>query len=139
MSLSPEHLFALAGELDAQARHMNNPSEAGLRDAKFRCAISRAYYAVFWCGRRYFETQQPPQIIPRADAHYELRQLFLRYPGRSMKSIALRLKELKEAREKADYATTGLRWERESAAALQLANRLLNDIGALPNDPTQAP
>ena len=61
MSFDPEHLFDLAQELDAEARLMGNGTASGRREAKFRAAISRAYYAAFWRGRRYFETAQPPQ------------------------------------------------------------------------------
>ncbi len=57
-------------------------------EAMFRSAISRAYYAVFWRGRRYFARAKPSQPIPGFSAHYELRRMFDNYHGKTMKRIA---------------------------------------------------
>jgi uncharacterized protein (UPF0332 family) len=139
MSFDPEHLFALAQELDAQARQPGLGQVPGLREAKLRDAISRAYYAAFWCGRRYFAKAQPPQRLSRFNPHAELQDLFNRYPARSMKVIAYNLQHLHRMRSHADYDPLVPRLETEAAHALRLANRLLNAIGNLPADPMQAP
>ena len=139
MSFDPEHLFALAQELDAQARQTGNSKGQGLHEAKFRAAISRAYYAAFWLGRRYFETAQPPQYLPPYSPHLELQDLFHYYPGQIMQAIAFNLRQLHKLRNRADYSPAMPHLEDASARALHLANRLLNDIGNLPADPTQAP
>jgi hypothetical protein len=139
MSFDPEQLIALAQDLDAQARQRSNGQVPSLREARLRAAISRAYYAAFWCGRRYFETAQPPQRLSRFSPHLELQDLFARYPGESMADIAYNLQQLHRMRSHADYDPIMPRLEDETAHALRLANRLLNDIGSLPADPTQSP
>jgi hypothetical protein len=139
MSLDSEDLFALAQRLDAQARRLTSSKDTGLREAMLRAAISRAYYAVFWRGRRYFETAQPPQRLPRFGAHLELQNLFANYPAKTMGAIARGLEQLRLLRNWADYQPIMPDLEIETNNALQLANRLLNDIGSLPADPTQMP
>jgi hypothetical protein len=139
MSLDAEHLFDLAQELDAQARQTSNGQGAGRREAKLRAAISRAYYAAFWHGRYYFQNAQPPQRLSRFNPHLELQDMFNRYPAKSMKTIAYNLQRLHRMRGRADYDVIMPQLELEIAHALRLANRLLNDIGSLPADPTQAP
>jgi len=138
MSLEPEDLLSLAQRLNAQARLLTRSTDAGLREATLRNAISRAYYAVFWCGRRYFATAQPPQSIPRYSAHSELQSLFDHYAGQSMKTIAVELRWLRALRNRADYDLIVPQLEDQVARALRLANRLLGDIASLPDDPTQA-
>jgi hypothetical protein len=83
MSFDPEQLFDLAQELDAQARQSGNGKRQGLREVKFRTAISRAYYAAFWRGRRYFETAQPPQQLPQYSPHLELQTSSTAMRGRA--------------------------------------------------------
>ncbi len=139
MRFDPEHLFALAQELDAQARQMGDGQESGLREAKPRDAISRAYYAAFWCGRRYFQKAQPPQRLSHFSPHLELQDLFDRYAAKRMKAIAYDLQRLHKMRSRADYAPIVPQLEDQAARALRLANRLLNDIDSLPADPTQVP
>jgi hypothetical protein len=139
MSLDPEDLLALAQRLDAQARPLTSSKDAGLREAMLRDVISRAYYGVFWRGRRYFETAQPPQSLPRFGAHFELHSRFTHYPGKAMREIAYDLQQLRLMRNQADYDSIVPRLEIEATRALRLANRLLNDIGSLPADPTQSP
>ena len=139
MSLDSEDLFALAQKLDALSRQITDQKDAGLREAMLRAAISRAYYAVFWRGRRYFETAQPPQRLPRFGAHVELQTLFSNYPGKTMRAIAFDLEQLRLLRNQADYRPSVRDLEIETANALRLANRLLGDIGNLPADPIQAP
>jgi hypothetical protein len=56
-----------------------------------------------------------------------------------MKIIAFNLRQLHKLRNRADYAPIVPQLESEAAWALHLANRLLNDIGSLPADPTQTP
>jgi hypothetical protein len=138
MNFDHERLFELAQELDAQARQMGNGRASGGREAKFRAAISRAYYAAFWCGRRYFETATPPQTLPRHNPHLELQDLFGRYPSQFMRDIAFNLEQLHKLRNRADYNSTLPDIEDESARALRIANRLLNDIGNLPSEPSAA-
>jgi hypothetical protein len=144
MSLDPEDLFALAQRLDAQARQLTSrkdagPKDAGLREAMLRAAISRAYYAVFWRGRRYFETARPPQRLSRFGAHLELQSLFSNYPAQILRAIAFDVEQLRLLRNQADYQASMPDLENDTTNALQLANRLLNDIGNLPADPTEAP
>jgi uncharacterized protein (UPF0332 family) len=139
MSFNPEDLLALAQELDAEARHSGNGKSGGLREAKFRAAISRAYYAAFWSGRLYFQNAQPPQLLSNFGPHLELQHLFGNYAGQAMKTITINLQQLHKLRNRADYDAIVRQLEEESARALRLANRLLNDIGNLPSDPTQAP
>ncbi len=139
MSFDPEHFMMLAIELDAEARPMKGLNEAGLREAKFRSAISRAYYAAFWHGRHYFVRAMPSQTLPGFSAHYELRRMFDSYRGKTMKRIAKNLGELFAARRQADYEMNVANLENKSADVLMLANRLLNDISNLPDDPTEAP
>jgi len=117
---------------------MTDTKYAALREAMLRAAISRAYYAAFWRGRRYFETAQRPQRLPRFGAHRELQYLFANYAGKTMRAIALDLELLRSLRNWADYDSVVPQLEKEAARALQLANRLLDDIGNLPADPTQA-
>ncbi|MDQ3813790.1 MAG: hypothetical protein M3347_07545, partial [Armatimonadota bacterium] len=122
MSLHFEDLFALAQRLDAQARQLTSSNDAGLHEAMLRAAISRSYYAVFWCGRRYFETAQPPQRLPRFGAHIELYTLFANYPAETMKAIARGLEQLRWLRNQADYQPVMSDLETKTTNALQLAN-----------------
>ena len=137
MGFDPGHLFALAQELDAQARQAGNGKAAGLLKARFRAAISRAYYAAFWSARHYFETAKPPQRLSRLNPHWELQELFGRYSAQSMTEIARGLQRLHALRNRADYDLNVPQLEDEAARALRLANCLLNAIGNLPADPTQ--
>lgn len=139
MSFDPEDLLSLAQRLDAQARPLTTKKDAGLREAMMRDVISRAYYAAFWCGRRYLATAQPPQRLPRYGAHFELHALFANYPAKTLRAIAYDLHQLRLMRNEADYDPLVPHLEIKATRALQLANRLLGDIANLPDDPTQAP
>ena len=137
MSFDPEYFLTVAEELNAQALALQNPAQAKLREARLRSAISRAYYAAFWCARHYWANANDP--LPRHDAHYEAHDRFLRYASQDLKQIGLTLRRLKEARLLADYAASVPDLEARTRGALRWANRLLGDIGNLPTDPTQAP
>ena len=69
----------------------------------------------------------------------ELQDLFSRYAGHSMEAIGYNLQQLHRLRIRADYDPTVPHLEEAAARALRMAKRLLDDIGNLPADPTQAP
>ena len=137
MSFNSAHFLQVAEELTVQALALHRPAQADLREAKLRSAISRAYYAAFWCARHYWANANDP--LPLGDAHYEAHERFLRYASQNVKQIGLTLRRLKEARNLADYASSVPDLEASTHSALRWANRLIGDIASLPDDPTQAP
>jgi len=71
------------------------------REATFRCAISRSYYAAFCIARNYLISQGYDP--PRADVHRDLRRELSRQNNNLLKGIGRNLERMFEYRKQADY------------------------------------
>ncbi len=118
------------------ARELSQPttSNAGTQEARLRSAVSRAYYAAFCHARNY--SRDWLKFVPNhtADDHGRLRA-FLKDGKR--RSIALKLDQLRQWRNDADYSdsvTSDL--ATMATYAVSEAGKLL-DLLPPPKNPTQ--
>jgi uncharacterized protein (UPF0332 family) len=76
-----------------------------LDEAKLRCAISRAYYGAFRKARNHLRDKdhQPPNALLQRNTHQNVINLFNRSSDVNRLMIAQFLKDLRAARNKADY------------------------------------
>jgi uncharacterized protein (UPF0332 family) len=107
-----------------------------LQEAKYRAAISRAYYAVFGRARhhlRYIDRRKEPAYI---NPHNYVQKTFTDSPDEDRQSIGGHLGRMREDRNAADYdldndrliniaacAKTNLKWAKEAFVLLDLIQR----------------
>lgn len=72
-------------------------------EAKWRSAISRAYYAAFCRSRNHLRNKEGHSIPTTGDAHRIVSDIFQNSPDRPRKKIGINLNRLRENRRKADY------------------------------------
>src|SRR6266699_1738747 len=79
-----------------------------LDEAKLRCAISRAYYGAFRKARNHLRDKdhQPPNALLQGNTHQNVINLFNISSDVNRLMIAQFLKDLRSARNKADYDDT---------------------------------
>jgi uncharacterized protein (UPF0332 family) len=96
-------------------------------DAQRRSAVSRAYYAAFLVARdaKGISSQGP-------DSHKRVIDAYMAGNQEDI-SIGNRLATLKQKRVKADYFVHETCSQRDSGSALQTAQKILIDLGALPD------
>lgn len=109
------------------------------REAKYRSAISRAYYAAFNVARLYGEYMSGSRFVGDATIHRDVIQWFFEHNNtnsRLCKVISDDLDRLRRDRNQADYADTyrhGLTdAEQKAKESLIMAQRIINNIGRLP-------
>ncbi|MEO5377661.1 MAG: HEPN domain-containing protein [Magnetococcus sp. DMHC-6] len=93
MSIEPENLINLAEKL------VND----GTEEVDFRCAVSRAYYAIYHVYKPLAEKLPPASTNGRTGMHQALIDRFLESSHNDDRSIGLKMKKFKEARTEADY------------------------------------
>lgn len=130
MSLNPEQYLNVARQLNEEA---SNPSsrDAALNEAKWRSAISRAYYAAFWAGRSYWQEHSPAYALKNTGDDHRLVPDNFWALGADGVLIFKNLITLLDLRHAADYDKTVPNLNRKAGAALTLANRILNAITSL--------
>jgi hypothetical protein len=114
--------------------HKTCVTQPSLKEARFRCVISRAYYSAWNSCKDYAESLKAIRAIPASgNSHDNIIQWFSRGNTPEHKAIASNLIRLKQSRVKADYYSSMRVSSPENAAndALYLANRVLNDLGGL--------
>lgn len=138
MSVRWETLFSLAektacegGVVLKRTPDLSDASydAASLREARLRCAISRAYYAAFNEARAWWDMEFPDDKVPDYNAHENLiHKLTLRQEWRP---VSKNLGELLRYRKAADYKASVDNLDDTTVTAVALCNSLLNDIGGL--------
>jgi len=88
---------ALAGCL-----YNGNLKEAS-EEARFRSAISRAYYAAYCSARNHIRAHTKPPLAPGWDGHRAVAEWFKSQQDPESKQIGQDLLNLLESRQKADY------------------------------------
>ena len=73
------------------------------QEAKFRAAISRAYYAAYVTARNYLRDQEGILIPKTSDAHKYVSNQFKLSSDLARKSVGEKLDRLREYRRQADY------------------------------------
>jgi uncharacterized protein (UPF0332 family) len=79
-----------------------------LDEAKLRCSISRAYYAAFRKARNHLRDKdsQPLKVLLQGNTHQNVINLFNKSNDIDRQLIAQFLRDLRSARNKADYDDT---------------------------------
>ena len=110
-----------------------DPESPGPREASFRCAASRAYYAAFKCA---FNYAQSDGYLPRnsGEDHKALQRHFRHSVSsdRTRKEISVSLNRLYDHRRKADYDDyMGTRPDALADQAIEQATRVIQLLAAL--------
>jgi uncharacterized protein (UPF0332 family) len=94
--------------LNAIKRPFRKTQAHSLDEAKLRCAISRAYYGAFRKARNHLRDvdHQPPNVLLQGNTHQNVINLFNQSSDVNRLLIAQFLKDLRSARNKADYDDT---------------------------------
>lgn len=114
------------------ARELSEPAEDGPRrlQARWRTAVSRAYYACFWYARDFVEHVLQLPVASTADAHSDVGALF-RLRERNDRKLAVVLEQLRAERNLADYnRATQLAADRV-ATVIRTAGQLLIKLRAI--------
>jgi uncharacterized protein (UPF0332 family) len=127
MSFDWSAYFRLALELDAQAR-----SEANLQsqEAKWRTAISRAYYAA-WCNARNILRDEQSTDDECLRNHGCVIRKFQESADSSRKQIGISLSRMMDNRRRADYHDSVVRLAEVSKIQLLLAQDTLPQLDSL--------
>lgn len=100
-------------------------------EARFRCAISRAYYAAMSGCREHIRHYAPAFPLPSdAREHGDVRRFFAESTDPEEQSIGRHLKKLAEWRRQADYANhlPQLNWKQTASGALELAEKVCQKV-----------
>lgn len=124
---------ALALAPDAHALTPSSVSEvlAPLNaEARYRCAISRAYYAAMSVCREWIRLNAPDYALAGdAKEHGDVRAFFLQSSQADDQAIGRALNQLAEWRRQADYETAiRLNWKNTAGAALSRAETICQRI-----------
>ena len=124
--------FNLAQELAAISGDSAN------NDAKFRSAVSRAYYSVFCLARNYLrDVEKDPRLSRNKNPdinehHYVAVECIFAYSrGICMLQVGENLSRLRELRNKGDYADTILNLSKDVQTALKLAQNIMSVLREL--------
>lgn len=136
MSFSWEDFFLLAQKAvdETGVSHSLEPittPDTQLHEARQRMAISRAYYAAFCSARAIVRRDAPSLLAGDGTDHFNVRDYFAMNAEPTYQAIGRNLGQLKILRGKADYEDVISQPDKQSVAALLLANRVLNDVGGL--------
>ena len=109
---------------------------AGTTEAEWRTAVSRAYYAAFHVARRLFGDLN--FTVPRADRAHQYLAFRLSNSGDSAVEQAGRdLETLRRLRNRADYDGTPALTRTQAAAAVQLAEGIIQALDAARLEPNR--
>lgn len=109
------------------------PGISCAEEAKFRAAISRAYYAAYWKARKFVE-KDASYVSPKGYyKHEEIRDYFLKRRKKDTiyNSIYLNLLRLHDLRIIADYKDTQEIILRDTYTALSYAQHIVNQVSYL--------
>lgn len=110
-----------------------DPESPGPREASFRCAASRAYYAAFKCALNYAREEGYPPYNS-GDDHTALQRYFRQSVSsdRTRKEISVNLSRLYDHRRRADYYDyMGTRPDALADQAIVQAARVIELLAAL--------
>jgi uncharacterized protein (UPF0332 family) len=108
----------------------------GASEADWRTAISRAYYAAFHIARRWFADLN--FTVPRADRAHQYLVFRLSNSGESAVEQAGRdLETLRRLRNRADYDEAPSLMQPQAAAAVQIAEGVIQVLDAARQDPAR--
>jgi uncharacterized protein (UPF0332 family) len=99
MSFNWPYYLNVAQELADQAA--GAPPE--LQEAKYRAAISRAYYAVFCRARHYLSSIDGISEPEYGNIHIHVKETFEKDPDKSRRHIGYNLDNMRQDRNAADY------------------------------------
>jgi len=138
MSFDWSQYFDVSRELAEQAKGASAP----LQEARFRAAISRAYYAVFGQARNYLRKHDHIQEVlidsqgKRINIHQFVREQFINGTNQDYQEIGVVLDRLSTYRNIVDYdlhdpilnnlpftTTAVLKWAKEALTKLQRLQR----------------
>jgi uncharacterized protein (UPF0332 family) len=106
----------------------------GTTEAEWRSAVSRAYYTAFHVARRLFADLK--FTVPRADRAHQYLVFRLSNSGESTVEQAGRdLETLRRLRNRADYDETPALTQPQAAAAVQLAEGIIQVLDAARQEP----
>jgi uncharacterized protein (UPF0332 family) len=109
---------------------------AGIAEADWRTAISRAYYAAFHVGRRLFADLN--FTVPRADRAHQYLVFRLSNSGESVVEQAGRdLETLRRLRNRADYDETPAFTQTQASAAVQIVTGIIQVLDAAQQEPAR--
>ena len=109
---------------------------AGATEANWRTAVSRAYYAAFHVARRLLADLQ--FTVPRADrAHQYLVFRFSNSSEAVVEQAGRDLETLRRLRNRADYDESPALTQPQAAAAVQLAEGIIQALDAARQEPTR--
>lgn len=113
------------------AKELCVPNEDGTIDeAKFRSAISRAYYAVF-CKARNFLKNKGANVPRDGSTHEFVKEMFIRSNDKTWKRIGLSLQRLKMNRTFADYEDVFASLQKTAEASIKEAERSLSRLDTI--------
>jgi uncharacterized protein (UPF0332 family) len=114
----------------AQELYGNTPPVAAPDEAKWRSAISRAYYGVFNMARQVLETRRK-KPFERGGVHGAVLRALRDSGDATLISIGRDLQNLKDWRERADYGDDIPKCRQNTEAQLLRALKIRQDIESL--------
>jgi len=102
------------------------------KETFYRCAISRAYYAVFCLARNYLKDFENQQFY--SDEHRKVHSFFINKQDTEKRKIGNQLKMLHQDRKKADYDDSFDQYEAPSLKAqksVKMAKKIEESIDSL--------
>ena len=127
MSFDWSQYFRLAFELDVQARSSDDP---GAQEARWRSAISRAYYAA-WCKARNRLRDEQTADATCLQNHGCVIQKYQEHADTKRRQIGITLGSMMDNSRRADYQDTVPRLADMSNAQLLLAQDVLPELDKL--------
>jgi uncharacterized protein (UPF0332 family) len=100
-------------------------------EARYRAAISRAYYAAFCSARNHLNSVERKGILPGARVHAEVRKTFAEHPNPVRRKIGLQLDRLFENRKRADYEDDFTGVDRAAGFTLKKATEVIETLRTL--------
>ncbi len=101
------------------------------REARYRSAISRAYYAAHNKAREKLEQLGAPAISMGSNVHQQVIALYENGGSRPEKIIGDNLQQLRTWRNKADYNAETRNWDKQFNAQLKRADQTLKNLQSL--------
>jgi uncharacterized protein (UPF0332 family) len=125
MSFEWNHYLDLAYDLTTSENANIN------QEAAQRCAISRAYYAVFCKSRNYLRDIDNEVNLNSSSVHLLVSQKFEKSKDKTRKRIGINLSRLRQLRNKADYQDSFRNLENNVNIALKTADLIFVDLNEL--------
>ncbi|MBI4556899.1 MAG: HEPN domain-containing protein [Candidatus Hydrogenedentes bacterium] len=99
-------------------------SKPAEREAQFRAAVSRAYYAAF-CSARNYLRDRDPDVPDSGEAHIYVQNAFEQDDAENRRRIGNVLRRLRISRRKADYDDQFPGVEHECTVSIRRADQIL--------------